>query len=482
MEKKRVFALLSSLIILSAIAVGCSNANNASNTEETPTIIWYVPGNKQDDMASVMEAANQISEKEIGARLDLQMIDTGSFEERMNMYMASRADFDLCFTGYINQYITCIKMGGFYGMSELLDKMPNLKNSIPDYAWKAVNVNDEIYAVPNLQVMAARPGVFILKQFADKYDFNKTEISNERELEPFYDKILANEKGVFPITSSDIKAEWRKKYETVLTLPHMVAELDDPTHKISWFPDLPEYQDMLKLKREWYVKGYIRPDIDSASTSALDLRSGKYASFTSNWKPGVEKELANRHGHEVVFVQTNETMLPNECGRDTMTAISATSKKPELAAKMIELVNINKDFYNTICFGIENKHYQYLEDGIHIKLIENSGYSQLASWKFGNQFNAVLLEGQDENVWVETKKMNDEARRSTLIGFIPDVSPIKNEIAQCSAVQAEYSILNSCSEDYTKYYEDYRIRMYDAGIQRIIDELNRQVAEWIAKQ
>ena len=241
--------------------------------------------------------------------------------------------------------------------------------------------------------------------------------------------------------------------------------------------EMPEYQDALAAARKWYEKGYLRSDIDTAAShTEEDLRAGKYAAFGGRWKPGIEQDHEKMYGKKTVFVSSGISELFG--GLDTMTAISKTSKNPEKAMQLIELVNTDKELYNIICYGIEGKHYEKL-DGDYIRPIENSGYSQLACWKFGNQFNAFLLEGQEPNVWEKTRRVNDEAEEPFTRGFTLNEKPIKSNVAQCNAVMGEYKNLSYGSvSDYSDKSSEYDSRLNTAGQQDIKKEIQSQFDEW----
>ena len=122
--------------------------------------------------------------------------------------------------------------------------------------------------------------------------------------------------------------------------------------------------------------------------------------------------------------------------------------------------------YNLLCYGIEGKHYDWVDDN-HIKMNENGGYYVNSSWEFGNQFNAYLLEGQEDNIWEETKAFNDSAEKSKLLGFVVDTSNIQTEITQISTVQSEYkNMLNNGSLDWKENFEEYKKKMMAAGAER----------------
>lgn len=474
---KKVLALTLGIAVAAGVC-GCNYSKNSKN--EVPTLVWYAPGNSQNDMSEVMEAVNKIIEPRIGAKLDLRMLDDGSYTEKMSMMITANEEFDICFTGYINPYKSAVHLGAYVPLNNLINEYaPKLKEEIPEYVWEAAYVDNEIYAIPNMQIMANVQGVFFFKDIADKYGITSDmKIGDIRELEPYFEKIKNGEQGVYPIMSFD-SSTFLRNYWLVHQSPLMYMKKD--TLEIIPLTEIPERREILKTAREWYEKGYLRSDIDTALSHEFeDRKAGKYAAFAGRWKPGIENDQYAQFARETVFVPFGISTL--EGGTDTMTAISKTSKYPEKAIQLLEIVNCDKEVYNLISYGISGKHYEPLGND-YIRPIENSGYSQLASWKFGNQFNAFKLEGQAPDVWEQTKKTNDEAEIPANRGFDFNESSVKSYIAQCNAVMGEYkSLSNGSIANWEEKEEEYNQRLNTAGQQKIRDELQKQFDEWYANK
>ena len=163
---KRLLSVLLSVIML----IGLCAAMSGCSKDESDTLVWYVPGDSQKDMSAVMEAANKIIEPKLGVKLDLKMLDMGAYTEKMSMMVSANEKFDICFTGFVNPYVSAVRLGAYYPMTELLDKYaPKLKKEIPDYVWNVAYVDNEIYAVPNMQIMTNIEGVFFFEDVAKKY-------------------------------------------------------------------------------------------------------------------------------------------------------------------------------------------------------------------------------------------------------------------------------------------------------------------------
>lgn len=476
MIKKIVCAVCAAAMMISVC--GCGN-RSADTDDGVPTLVWFVPGDSQRDTAAVMEEVNKLIEPKIGAKLDLKMIDEGAFSEKMSMKMASDEAFDLCFTGYVNQYKSGIDVGGFLELTDLIEKYgQDLKKDLPDYVLESAKEKGGIYAIPNMQVMANVEGVFFFEEYANKYGIKSgAEYKDITEMEPYFEKVKQDYPNVYPVADSPV-GQYLFDYSVVNQKPNVyVSDKEENGYKLQSALDMKEYEQGLKAAKSWYDKGYLRSDIDTAVNNRTeDLRAGKYASFLGRWKPGIEDDHKNMYGQKTVFVSSGSKRLT--VARDTMTAISRTSKNPEKAMQFLNLINTDKELYNLICYGIEGKHYEKL-DGEYIRPIENSGYRQLACWKFGNQFNAYLLEGQEPDIWEQTRKLNDSASKASTFGFSFDETPVKSEEAQCRAIVNEYNGITYGSSDYTKLLSEYKSRLENAGLDRIIEEAQRQLDEWV---
>lgn len=473
----RIASLLMAVTMLGGI-YGCSGNSNKEEGGDMPTVTWYMPGDKQADMALVMEEANKIIEPAVGAKLDLQIIDSGSYTEKMNMSMSSQEVFDICFTGFVNPFDTTAEKGAYLALDELLETTPALKESIPDWLWEAGSRNGEIYAVPNYQVCSGYFTSFMFTDLIEELGIDVKSVSKPDDFEPILAKIKETHPELYPWRIGNGVTMWGQQYyEEVAT--GVVIEKDAAEPKAIVQYEAEHNFDGAQKTREWYEKGYIRADVASAGDDNLDWVNGKYGVFHSTYKPGVEAEFAPKFGgRQVTAFKVGEPYVTRQKCTAAMTAISRTSKHPEEAIKIIELVNTNKELYNLLCYGIEGKHYQKVDDN-HVKLDKDSGYYMNAAWKFGNQFNAYLLEGQEDDVWEQTIKMNEEAEKSLLLGFVFDTTPVQSEIAQVTAVADEYSAISNGSRDYHEFLDEYKSRMKAAGVEKIRDEVQRQIDEYM---
>lgn len=476
---KRIGCFLAAAAMLLS-AAGCgSGKTNAKENGDLPTLVWYIPGDNQPDIASVIDKANAMMAEDVGAKLDIQFIEQSAFTERMNMIMASQSEFDLCFAGYVNPYTSAAQSGGLLDIDEYIEKSPKLKEAVPDYIWEAAKIGGKIYGVPNTQIVGPSKALVVQKQYADKYGLEPEKVKSAKDLEDFLVRLHAGEgDSIFPFRG--VKASFMDKtYEDVNGSGGLVYIKTDGSNELVKYGEYPEEKAALDTAIDWYKKGLIRHDAAITTTDYADYLAGKYAVTVCTYKPGVEQEeAAIQGGRELVFIPIDEPYMTTGATVATVTAVSATSKHPEQAIKLIEKLNTDKEFYNLISFGIEGKHYEKIGEN-RIKTIDGSGYNPDASWKFGKVFNAYLYEGQPDNTWEETERINDECKKSPILGFVPDTSSIELQLSQCASVLSEYKSIDTGAVSEESYIRERQDKLYQAGLQEIYDEISKQITEFL---
>lgn len=478
---KKVISVILAMVLILAMA-GCAPQESKANQTggEVPILTWLVPGDKQSDISSVMDELNKILETKIGAKLDLQFIDSGAYTEKMTMHMASGFAYDLCFTGYVNNYQNAVKRGGLMQLDELLKSTPDLVEALPDYVWNVAKIKGNIYAVPNQQIMAQTLALYIKKDLADKYGLDPASIKETTDIEPFLEKVKNGEPNIYPFrssygTNSFNSVEKERTSEEIIS-GISVSKTGDQ-YVVSSTYAAEEYLEKAKLLNEWYKKGYIRADVASVMDDTQDQKAGKYAVYVANYAPGAAEDASKKWGWDVIAIPISKPFISMNSGREAMTGIGKKSAHPELAVKLLELVNTDEEVFNLISYGIEGKHYTKLEDG-SITYIESSGYAPKASWTFGNTFNGYILEGQEPDLHAQTKALNDSATRSNLSGFVLDTTDIRTEISQLETVRGEYKVVNNGSMAPDTYFDKFLSELDESGINTIIEAAQSQVDEF----
>jgi len=477
---KKLLAAVLVLTVSTGLFTGCIGTKKTSSGKKVPDIIWYYPGDKLTDLTLVQDEMNKQLEPELGIWLQMKTVDSSAYKEKMNLVVSSGEKFDICFTAnWSFPFMSNVTSGAFIPLSELIDKeAPKLKQALPEYLWGSTTVDNEIYAVPNYQILPTWFCLSTSKELKEKMNFDFSKIKDLKDLEPYLAAIKQEEPDLYPYMPSYSNVEM--KYEQIYPTDFVVVGKTDSGIKAINRFELPEFKDYIKLMHDWYTKGYIRKDVVGASSDSSSLLNLKYAFFWGTIKPGGEIENMQKYKKEIVDIPMCDPYTQTSATARTLSAVSRTSDYPEKAIKLIEKINVDKDFFNLMAFGIEGKHYTKVSDNV-VHITESTGY-KMDAWKFGNQFNAYYKEGQATDTWEKTMKLNDESTISPIWGFNFNPEPVKNEISQCSAVVTEYKFLSLGAEEPDLNYSQFIQKLKDAGADRVTAEVQKQIDQWKEKK
>ena len=380
-----------------------------------------------------------------------------------------------------------------YPLDDLLKNTPDLYNTIPDYFWEGVKVNGKIYAVPNQQIAAREARFAIPEQNAKLLGIDVDEfMSRTGDYKTYlgaadeYLRLLNSKTNTYAKLGK-IWADGLSIFdmEEVLgsLLPGAIrySDTEDGTIEIINQYKSDEFKYYINLRRQWVEEGLVQPEVEDTRTlpGLTDENVVIPALHRVNvWKPGVEDDILSSEKYMAIPLVKTEGWLTSGGIAATMMGISSTSKNPELALKVLELVNTDKEIYNLLVYGIEGVNYVKTGEN-RIEKTESPVYS-VESWSVGNVYNSYLLPAQADDTWEETKKINDSAMRSPLLGFNPTMDNIKTEVAACSSALSEFlEVLDFGVVDVETAYNDFINKLDAAGADKIIAETQAQVDEWL---
>ncbi|MBB6735269.1 ABC transporter substrate-binding protein [Cohnella zeiphila] len=468
-------------------SAGDSGASDASKLAPYK-ITWYVPGAAaQKDQALVNEEVSKYLKDKINASFDLEVIDWGSWDDKMNLKFASSEPFDLMYTANWNGFAAKISQGNIIDISDLIDKYaPDAKEVIDPRLLEGSMVNGKHYSLPVNKEIASQWGVLLRKDLVDKYQIDISAIKTPEDLEPIFDTIKQNEPGVTPFyLNKDISILNIYNTNTFAHFDGGAGTLMKGTtdYKLVNAYDTPEIKGGYNLMHKWYQKGYINKDAATLQDLSGGLKAGKAFAYPEQLKPGKDAEVSTATGQQWVQVELTPPIIGTGDTQGSMVAISRTSKDPARAMMFLNLLYTDKYLVNLIAFGIEGKHYVKVDDntidfppGV---TAQTSGYNLNQAWLFGNQFNDYLWKNEDPQKWEKFKDFNSKAQMDPLLGFVFDPTNVKTEVAAITSAGKEFSSgLGSGTLDPEVYLPKYIDKLKAAGIDKVIAEEQKQVDAW----
>ena len=65
------------------------------------------------------------------------------------------------------------------------------------------------------------------------------------------------------------------------------------------------------------------------------------------------------------------------------------------------------------------------------------------------------------------------------MGFVPKLTSLSTNVSQVQAINDEYTALKKGATNPDGYYDEYIRRLNEAGQQKLLDELQKQVTEFM---
>ena len=183
-------------------------------------------------------------------------------------------------------------------------------------------------------------------------------------------------------------------------------------------------------------------------------------------------------------------------GQATGTSIPFTAKEPERAMMFMNWL-VTKDekaieFYNLYAYGIEGKHYEWNEDHTEITVFGGSGQATSdfdwgqRPWMMGTLLNAYSCAVYPADYYQELIELQKDAPTSPLLGFNFDYTDVETEYNLLSSISKEYGGMLSQGylgvDGWEAKYDEYKDKMYAAGLQDVIDAIQEQVTEFVTSK
>ena len=481
--RKTVSIIVAICLILTAMAgfSGCGKNGGGSGT-----LLWYTFGDRPENFDDVLVKVNEITQEKLGVGIDIQFIDSASYEEKMKLKMASGEPYDIAFTGYINQYQTAVDLGGLYDITDLLDEV-GMNEVIPEFFLDSAKVNGRIYGIPNIQVVSNPICISMDRSLAEEVDANLPQIQEAACNAKSLDDIKAYAALLDDLFEKVHKARpdmyvLNPKYNLLIDpmwenlMGNVCIRRDGSSNELVDITTTEYFDFAMEKMNEWYQKGYIRNDIASAGVASSEEDLKLVAIRPDTWKPGQSVTDAARYGAEPEYALIHSPYVSRTSALLTMNSVGANTTNPQKAVEFLKLLNSDPELFNLICWGIEDVNYTKNAEGFVTPLetvdYKNTGRS---AWKFGNQFNSLIMEGQSADVWEETEKMNNEAVKSPMLGFVPDTNSITVELANISNIKDEYQAKTAYGTGkYSEWKDEYKKKLEQAGSERVLSELQKQ--------
>lgn len=477
-------------------SASASPSSSASDLKEYKLSL-YIPGTPPKDEAKVEAEINKYLKEKINATLDLNLVDWGQWDNKMNLAIASRDPMDIIFTASWNGHSTNVAKGAFLPLNDPNGKYGNLLEqygqdiltTLPEAFLKGAKINGFNYGVPTNKELAEQGGIIFRKDIADELGLTDKlmAVKTIADLDPILAEVKAKKPDFIPLFLRDgdnFNAHYFAKYDYLgdSTIEGVILKDGDETTVVPRF-EQPRYKETLNVTRDFFKKGYINKDAAVTQLSGNDaMKKGNVFMITAALKPGKDAETANSTGLAGKLQQvamTAKTVATSDTA-GSMLGISSTSGDPARAMMFIDLLHSDKYLNNLINFGIEGDH--YTKSGEIMTPTDNTGnYAIGANWMLGSQFLNYVWNTEAPDKWEQFKAFNEGAHNSPALGFTFNAEPVKSQVSVESNIRKQYDPgLDTGSIDPAKADEYYK-KLKSNGLDAIVAEKQKQLNAFLGK-
>lgn len=485
---KKLLAMLMMVAIFCGMLAGCGgdDANELEPVsgvpEDTYEIQWYLMADAQNDVAAVEAELNAYLKDKINATVKMNILPSSQYTQKLGTMINAGEYFDMAFVArWALDYVNNSRLGAFYDLTDHLDTyLKDMTETIGKDLLECSYVDGRLYAMPVFKEMATQYGWIYRKDIAEKYDIDMTQYKSFEELEPVLKMIQEKEPDMkYPI---DWAYGANEPQCLVQTTSYVFKDGSYDGKPVNTFATK-EFKQAIEIARDFYNKGYVRPDVLTATDHTARMSEGKTFVMLQPIKPGKAQELFKNSKYEFAQAEVTEPMIDYLAGTGSMTAISATSKNPARVMKFLNLLNTDPYVKNLVVHGVEGKHYKKVSENV-VEPVEGSGYSLYsATWAIGNVFLDYLLPSDDPDKLEQLKAFNDRALTSPTNTFLekevkdPERKQRQMEINNAVANYKKQLVLGAVDVEPT--YTEFLETLKKVGIDRELADVTAEYEEFL---
>ena len=464
-----------------------------TDVSEMYTVTMAYIGNEQADMAKVEEKMNEILAKEVGAQIHIMPLGWGSYQQQLQLMLSGGEKLDIVpvLLDNANSYVSS---GQVIDMSDLIDQYgTNIKASLGEDMAKISNVGGYVFGVPVEKEWYTDSCILMRKDIVDKYGLDVSKISSLKDCEEIFETVKQNEPNMKIIVGAKGSGLLGPMgHSDVLLDGFGVLENGGQSTTVKNMFETETYLDLARTVHDFYEKGYIDKDMPTTTDLAsVIMKAGNAFCYASPYKPGVVEQDSLATGYELVAakIQPCDPYCTNNGVSFVSWGIAQNCTDPEITMQVLDFMYGSAEFMNLFNWGIEGEHYVVKDaendiigfpEGVDAS---NATYNLNLGWELPNQFSLHIWEGNSPENMKAQEEMNSTAMKSKGLGFMYDYSSLSNELTALNNVLDEY--LNSivCGvADPDEIIPELNEKLYKAGLQKVIDEKQRQFDEWLAAQ
>lgn len=501
---KKLVALLAAMVLLASLMPMAMAADDLS---EHVVITYMVTGDVPTDKTNeVLAKMNEILTEKVNAELNIKWIEWANWTTNYNLGLATQSgDIDLVGTAtdWLDAWPNTQK-GAFYPMDEdmLATYAPKTWAAVPASHWELCKYDGDIYLIPEDQYAQWTNHGFMYRGDWAREAGLENGVHSWNDLGVYLSYVKDNKEGVIPWDadgsgssySQQMSGGWMTSHSPAIYIEGIGVDLfygeskDNPYTLSKVWIEGDELVEFAKTMKEWSNKGFWRADVlNYSGDTAAEMKEGRTAArqhHTETWT-GFRTEMETAQpGSDVGFFWFGEEMgnvVSLNITHGAM-AIASTSKHPERALMVYDLLRNDPELYRMMMYGIEGTMYTIDENGY---MARPEGFTDGVdgvsfNWWWGRNDELGLRAANRD--WAAVDAMYaTEAACAIPYPYgqvVFDMTSVQTYIDNLSNVYNTYMpqiVFGVEAEDPEAYVAEFRAALLAAGYENVCAEIQSQL-------
>ena len=508
MKTRRSLAVLMAATMVTGMLAGCGGSSDSGSGSDGSSASGTETGSKSEstgDMVSLtfvypvmttMAGQDEVNAKiaelareELNIDLTVMPLTFSECMSQTPLMIQSGEQIDV-FPWWAQLAGNFVENGYLLDLTDYVDNMPNSLEWVTREDIECCNVGGYIWGVTTMRERCNPQAICMRKDILDELGINPDDIKTLDDITNVFAQVKEAHPEMTILSGAsteglgnggDMAYNCDPLNDKFGVLDNYGAELKVVNEFETEF-----WQNLIYTVRDWYNAGYVSKDMASSTDSgATQMLAGNLFAYCDNYKPDSEQEKMQQYGLEAVEIPITQPLQHTTSVSGLAYCVNGTTEHPDEAVKLLDWLFGSKEVNNLLNWGIEGVDYVLNDEGT-VSYPEgvdasNVSYHLGLGWAIPNQFVGNLWEGNDPNLYEIYKEWRNSAQKSAAFGFSFDSSSVTDEVIACKAVYDQYlPPLTTGTVDPKTGIEEFNQALYDAGLQTIMDEKQRQLDEWAA--
>lgn len=496
--KKRITAALTAALLLCGCASSAADGTSApaaggNNEDTTVIVIENITQDPEPADTSGLEAAiNEITVPAVNCKVEIYNCYIDDHQQTVSMVDVGGLNIDLISAGLVVSLPSLVSDGTVRPLNDLLDRYgQDLLAKCGDLL-KCTTFNGMIYAVPANLYPERAMGIGYNGAIAREHGITVPDPVTMEDLTEIGQQLRDTGSGIYLTDQGDGNLSAFHSFYDIESFGEDVnycyGVIQDPIHNTDIVNayETDEYRQYCRTLHEWKEKGFIRDDSLLSGKNSQELFSNGDIFFQwTSVSPSAEELIKRR---DLDFEESLVPATPNELTTsgtlEYTWGVASSSLHPDKAVEFLNLLYTDPELANLLTYGIEGKDYRKVDEKT-VELIGNPGSS-------GRYDSYFTIYGDPSDIWLispvtgeekaEIEAFSEKTQPVMTFGYSFDASSVSGEVLAVTEIVSNYRPILECglADDVDAALDEFNRQLDEAGIDRIIEENQRQLNEWLA--